>query len=125
MIEDSTDARAEATKQWLEDEVDKVAVRNFVDSLKRSSFKGDFVSEDFTVGDDPWAGVGKEMFMRIALGIGAWQIVGSYESVAERIRELSDAGIESILICFFDPLGGLHHMEDEIIPILKKMGLRK
>ena len=65
------------------------------------------------------------MFMRIALGIGAWQIVGSYESVAERIRELSDAGIESILICFFDPLGGLHHMEDEIIPILKKMGLRK
>ena len=125
VIEDSTDARAEATKQWLEDEVDKVAVRNFVDSLKRSSFKGDFVSEDFTVGDDPWAGVGKEMFMRIALGIGAWQIVGSYESVAERIRELSDAGIESILICFFDPLGGLHHMEDEIIPILKKMGLQK
>ena len=70
------------------------------------------------------AGVGKDMFLRIALGIGAWQIIGSYETVAERIRELHEIGIESVLMCFFDPLGGLHHMEDEILPILKKMGLR-
>jgi len=28
-------------------------------------------------------------------------------------------------MCFFDPLGGLHHMEDEILPILKRMELRK
>ena len=62
---------------------------------------------------------------RIALGIGAWQIIGSYETVAERIRELNEVGIESILMCFFDPLGGLHHMEDEILPILKRIELRK
>lgn len=41
------------------------------------------------------------------------------------LRELHSIGVESILTCFFDPLGGLHAMEDHIIPRLKKMGLRK
>ncbi|MFP3458282.1 hypothetical protein R0J89_18725, partial [Psychrobacter sp. SIMBA_152] len=60
-----------------------------------------------------------------ALGITAPQIVGSYESCAEQLRELKKAGIESTLLCFFDPQEGLHQMQDHIIPIMKKMGLRK
>lgn len=123
VIEDSTDGKAEATKRWLEDEVDHQATRNFIDSMKRMSYSDEFFDKGGDE-DDPWSGVGKDMFLRIALGIGAWQIIGSYETVAERIRELHEIGIESILMCFFDPLGGLHHMEDEILPILKKMGLR-
>ncbi|NIP94863.1 MAG: hypothetical protein GWO24_16030, partial [Akkermansiaceae bacterium] len=91
------------------DEVDHVATRNFIDSMKRMSYVDEFFEKGGDE-DDPWAGVGEDMFLRIALGIGAWQMIGSYETVAEKIRELNEIGIESILMCFFDPLGGLHHM---------------
>lgn len=124
VIEDSTDERARATKRWLEEEVDSEATLNFIESLKSMSYADEFFDGSADI-SDPYGGVGKDMFLRIALGIGAWQIIGSYETVAERIRELHEVGIESILMCFFDPLGGLHHMEDEILPILKGMGLRK
>ena len=123
VIEDSTDEGAQATKRWLEDEVDSEATLNFIESLKRMSYADEFFDGGADT-SDPYGGVGKDMFLRIALGIGAWQIVGSYETVAERIRELHDVGIESILMCFFDPLGGLHHMEDAILPIMKRMNLR-
>ena len=124
VVQDSTDEKALATKRWLEEEVDQAATLNFVNSLKRTAYSTEFFDGEQD-DEDPYGGVGEEMFLRIALGIGAWQIVGSFESVAEQIRELHEIGIESILICFFDPLGGLHHMEDEILPILKRMNLRK
>ena len=38
---------------------------------------------------------------------------------------LHESGLESLLMCFFDPQQGLHQMEDHIMPALKKMGLRK
>ena len=96
---------------------------NFVESIKRTAYSDLFF--EGRDGDDPYGGVGKEMFLRIALGIGARQIIGSYATVAERIRELHELGLESILVCFFDPLGGLHDMEDHILPIMKRMNLRK
>jgi len=123
VIQDSSNEKAQATKRWLEDEVDHEATLNFVNSLKRTAYSTEFFEGDEE--EDPYGGVGEEMFLRVALGIGAWQITGSFETVAESIRELHDIGIESILMCFFDPLGGLHHMEDEILPIMKRMGLRK
>ncbi len=59
VIEDSTDARAEETKQWLEDEVDEVATRNFLDSMKRMSYMDDYLDGQQGGDRDPWAGVGK------------------------------------------------------------------
>ncbi|MCY4630125.1 MAG: LLM class flavin-dependent oxidoreductase, partial [bacterium] len=73
---------------------------------------------------DPYGGIGRDLFMRMGLGIGAHQFVGSYDTVAEMLRELYEAGIESALISFFDPFLGLQQMEEEIFPRLKKMGLR-
>ena len=122
VIQDSTDEKAFATKRWLEDEIDFEATLNFVNSLKRTAYSTEFFAGDDS--EDPYGGVGRDMFLRIGLGIGAWQITGSFATVAERIRELHEVGIESILMCFFDPLGGLHHMEDEIMPLLKRMNLR-
>lgn len=124
VIEDYSDERAQSTKRWLEDEVDAEATLNFIESMKRMSY-GDEFFQGGADRSDPYGGVGKDMFLRIALGIGAWQITGSFETVAERIRELHEVGIESILMCFFDPLGGLHNMEDAILPLLKRMNLRK
>ncbi|MEM7541083.1 MAG: LLM class flavin-dependent oxidoreductase [Pseudomonadota bacterium] len=122
VIQDSTDEKAFATKRWLEEEVDREATLNFIQGLKRTAYATEFFEEEQ---DDGFGGVGEEMFLRIAVGFGAWQMIGSFETVAEQIRELHEIGIESILMCFFDPLGGLHHMEDHIMPIMKKMGLRK
>jgi alkanesulfonate monooxygenase SsuD/methylene tetrahydromethanopterin reductase-like flavin-dependent oxidoreductase (luciferase family) len=68
--------------------------------------------------------MGRDMFLNYAMGLGAWKLYGSYDTVAERIRGLHDTGIESILTSFFDPVRGLHQMEDGVIPRLKKMGLR-
>jgi alkanesulfonate monooxygenase SsuD/methylene tetrahydromethanopterin reductase-like flavin-dependent oxidoreductase (luciferase family) len=67
----------------------------------------------------------KDAIERLALGFTAPQIVGSYETCAEQLRELNDAGLESTLLCFYDPQKGLHQMQDDVIPILRKMGLRK
>ena len=118
-----TDEAAQAKLRWIEDEVDREATIDFVETLAGTSVRRDFNLDSSE--SDLWGGVGKEMFLRIALGITAWQIVGSYRTAAETIRELYDMGIESLLMCFFDPLGGLHQMEDHVLPILQDMGLRK
>ena len=75
--------------------------------------------------EDEWLGVGRELFLRYSMGLGAWHMYGSYDTVAQHIQALHEAGIESILTCFFDPIRGLHQMEDDVIPLLKKMGLRR
>lgn len=123
VVMESSDEKARETLKWLEDNVDREATLNFIDSMKNISVTEEFGlrSEDR---EDPWGGVGREMFLRIALGITAWQLVGGYESIAAQIKELRELGIESILMCFYDPLKGLHEMEDHVIPLLKEMGLR-
>jgi FMNH2-dependent dimethyl sulfone monooxygenase len=74
---------------------------------------------------DPYAGLGQEFYENYALGFTSSQLVGSPETIAERMRALDqDAGVESLLMCFVDPQKGLHAIEDSIMPILKKMGLR-
>lgn len=121
-----TDAKANDIVQWVEAEVDKEAANSFL--FKRSSDpKASFVNRHGAdaAHDDEWAGLGRETYMRFAMGLSAWHVYGGYETAAETIRALHSCGIESILTCFFDPLRGLHQMEDDVIPILKKMGLRK
>lgn len=123
VVLERTDEVAAETMRSLEDQVDRPATINFINSMKRQSVGTEF--KDETEDADEWGGVGREMFMRIAMGITAYQLVGGPRSVAEQIKALNDAGIGSILMCFLDPLKGLHMMEDEVIPILKEMGLRQ
>lgn len=123
ILVEPTDEQAEEKRQWLEDEVDREAVLNFIQSAKNQS-----TSDEYGKGedeDDPWGGMGRENFLRIAFGLTAWQMVGSPQTVAEKLRELQAVGLESMLTCFVDPLKGLHAMEDYILPDLRKMGLRK
>jgi len=117
-----TDQEAKAIYDWIEAEIDHEAVLNFINSLS-STREARLAGK--TTGQEPWGGVGKERYVRIALGIMSPQIVGSYQTVAEQLRALHETGLESLLICFFDPQKGLHQMQDDIIPLLKKMGVRK
>ena len=69
--------------------------------------------------------VGESTYVRLALGLGSMHLVGSYDTVAERMRSLAEAEQQGVVLSFFDPLRGLHDLEDEIIPRLRKMGLRR
>ena len=123
VILDDTDEKANSTLEWLEEEVDKVAMANFLDSMKSNSLRDEYKIEE-EAESDPWHGVDRETFMRLAMGISAWQIVGSYETAAMQIKELHDIGLESLLFCFLDPARGLQQTEEHLMPILKRMGLR-
>ena len=122
-----TDERARAIVEWVENEVDREAINSFIFGGRHTDPKGSFVTRHGAQlsPDDEWGGMGREMYLRYAMGLGAWHLYGSYQTVAEEIRALHEAGIESILTCFFDPIRGLHQMEDDVIPLLRKMGLRR
>ena len=121
-----TDQQAEDLVTWVEDEVDKEAVRDFVFG-RTNDPRASFVTRHGQTldPDDEWGGMGRETFMRWAMGLSAWHVYGSYRSAAEQLQALHATGIESVLTCFFDPLRGLHQMEDDVIPLLRKMGIRR
>jgi FMNH2-dependent dimethyl sulfone monooxygenase len=124
VLPDATDLLAQEKYDWIESEIDREAVLNFLASMQGTSAEQIFGLSN-PENQDPWGGIGKQAFVSVALGITAPHVVGSYETVAEKLRALHNTGLESLLFCFFDPQQGLHQMQDHIIPILKKMGLRQ
>lgn len=125
VLPEATDVLAKARYEEVIDQIDRQAVMNFLGQVDN---QGASTPKDFGFGErdevDPWCGVGRDNYIAFALGITATHVVGGYESVAEQLRALHESGLESLLFCFVDPQKGLHQMEDDIIPILKKMGLR-
>jgi FMNH2-dependent dimethyl sulfone monooxygenase len=109
LMADATDALAREKYDWIASQIDEGAVETFAKALAETS------TAEFY----------KETVNRLALGFTSPQIYGSYDSVAEQLKAHNDAGLESMLVCFYDPQKGIHQMQDEIIPRLKKMGLRK
>ena len=122
VLPEATDALAEARHARLRDEIDLEAALHMLGTMMPVKLMEDRVQGDPE--GDPWGGLDPEFVKRFALGFTAPQLVGSYESVAEQMRDLHEQGLESLLLCFFDPQRGVHQMQDEIFPILKKMGLR-
>jgi FMNH2-dependent dimethyl sulfone monooxygenase len=121
-----TDQRAQEIVDWVEAEVDRPAVDTFL--FGRTRDPRSTIIQQYGAAlapTDEWGGIGREQYMRWAMGLSAWHIYGGYESAAEQMRALHDAGVESLLTCFFDPIRGLHQMEDDVLPLLKKMGLRR
>jgi alkanesulfonate monooxygenase SsuD/methylene tetrahydromethanopterin reductase-like flavin-dependent oxidoreductase (luciferase family) len=124
VLPDATDALANEKYNWIESQIDQVAVVNFLASMRGTSAEQIFALSN-QLAEDPYAGIGKDAYIAVALGITAPRLVGSCETVAQKIEALHANGVESVLMCFFDPQQGLHQMQDHIIPIMKKMGLRK
>ena len=123
VVPEATDQLAQEKYDWIKLEIDHEAVLNFLASMQGTSAEQIFGLSN-PENQDPWGGIGKQAFVAVALGITAPHVVGSYETVAEKLRAFHGTGLESLLFCFFDPQQGLHQMQDHIIPILKKMGLR-
>lgn len=118
-LAEATDELAQEKFEELKAEIDTDAVRTFARSLTGGGSAWLEKSDD-----DEYGGVDKDTFERIAFGFFSPQIVGSYDTIAEKFRQLKETGLESLLISFYDPQKGLHQMQDEVIPRLKAMGLR-
>ena len=123
VLPEATDELAAEKFEELRSEIDREALLGYARELRGMEIYKDQEADPFA--DDPYAGLGKEFYENFSLGFGSPQLVGSPETIAEKMRELcQEGGVESILTCFADPQKGLHAMQDDIFPILKKMGLR-
>ena len=55
---------------------------------------------------------------------GGYPLVGSYQKVADEIGALADAGVEGLCLTWMDFEHGLPNFIEEVLPLLKKAGLR-
>ena len=90
-----------------------------------ASFAASFAPTGTTQGSSIRQLVGEEAFLRTGVGHTETKIIGGYDTVAEKLRQLYDWGMEGMLFAWIDPLRGIHQLEDHVIPRLKKLGLRK
>ena len=60
-----------------------------------------------------------------AFGAGALPLVGTAETVAEGLRDLYEAGIDGVLLCFHDFLTDTRRVGSEIVPLMKEIGIAR
>lgn len=130
VIEDS-DANAEAVAREVADQIDEQAVDTFL----RRGFEGAQSGRppaDATMVARPALPENTTLrealgarYVSAGIGLGGQHVVGSADSVAEGLRELHQRGGQrGVMLSFFDHADGLRRMERDVIPRLRKMGLR-
>lgn len=65
-----------------------------------------------------------QMIERLAAGRGAMTLVGTPEQIVETLLELTNAGLDGVAISWVNYDEGLQQMEDLILPLMVKAGLR-
>jgi alkanesulfonate monooxygenase SsuD/methylene tetrahydromethanopterin reductase-like flavin-dependent oxidoreductase (luciferase family) len=70
------------------------------------------------------AGMPEEVSRRLVLGNGSFPLIGSAETIADRLEMLSEAGLDGLVFCWFDYAAGLRRFAAEVLPLLEKRGLR-
>jgi dimethylsulfone monooxygenase len=118
-VMEDTDEGARETVEWLSSQIDREALKAFMGFVTGTS------NELAWDEDDPYLGVGKAQYLRQGLGSTGFQLFGGYETVAETIRGLHEVGIEDVAVCFWDPQKGIQGFGDHVLPLLKRMNLRK
>jgi FMNH2-dependent dimethyl sulfone monooxygenase len=111
VVVDETDEAAAKTVKWLEDEVDAEAVTSQFRRLSGSASGSTMKLND-------------EHLRKFGLGIGGYQLFGSYETVADKLAGLHAAGIEHVALGFWDPRRSVEKFEKHVIPLLRERGLR-
>ena len=61
----------------------------------------------------------------IMAGAGGIPLLGPGESIAARLQEISDAGVDGILLNWLDYQSGLTEFGETVLPLLEQAGLRK
>ena len=116
---EETDAAAAETVAWLESQADYEAISYYSHAMIGTKSEMEMTGEA-----DQWAGLGRDQYYKVALGMTGFQLFGNYETVAEKMRSLREVGVDNIVVGFFDPHRALRQMEEHVLPILKRMGLR-
>ena len=125
-----TDAQAQEEFEMLASMIDTEAADNFIRRVldqpgeaEGALFPPETLAKDAATVREM---IGEDSYRRMALGLGGMHLVGSYDTVAEKLRLLAtECGQDGIVFSFFDPAKGLHELEDQVIPRLRKIGLRK
>lgn len=101
-----TEAEAQQERRRILDQMDRVAVDNWARGLNLNS--GSF--DNFTT----------EMY---AFGGGALPVVGDREQVAATLKTLYDAGMDGFLLVLQDYYRDTLRFQEEILPLLRRMGV--
>jgi dimethylsulfone monooxygenase len=120
VVMEDTDAKAAETARWLEDEIDFDALATYSGRVGWARDR-----REAAPADDPYLGLGEELYKRLGVGMIGYQLIGSYATVAERLAGLYEAGIEHVALCFFDPHRGVEQVGEHLMPLLRKRGLRR
>jgi FMNH2-dependent dimethyl sulfone monooxygenase len=132
VVMEDTDSKAAETVDWIREEIDRDALEIW---LERSGHvlnsEKRILSDDLIGGDrgeavvDPYLGIGKDLYDDLGLGMGAFKLFGSYETVADRLAWLYEGGIEQVALCFFDPHKGVRQVGEHLLPLLRARGLNR
>jgi dimethylsulfone monooxygenase len=66
-----------------------------------------------------------EVMRRIVAAGSGYPVAGDAAHVAEILIELSEAGLDGVLINWPDPLDGVTSMVRDVFPVLERAGLRR
>lgn len=70
-------------------------------------------------------GMIRQMSFAIKAGYGGFPLVGTADDIANTIKALSDAGVDTILLTWMEYEKGLAAFGKDVLPRLEKMGLRE
>lgn len=133
VVMDETDEQANETVEWMKANPDHEALRMWlvragqVLNSERAVIKeGSFgLGREETLDEDPYLGIGKDWYESLSMGMGAYQLFGSYRTVAKQLVDLHRVGVDQVALCFFDPHKGVQQMRDHVIPLMREMGYNR
>jgi FMNH2-dependent dimethyl sulfone monooxygenase len=61
---------------------------------------------------------------RMISGLGTYPVIGSYDEVAESFKRMSEAGLNGMALGLVNFIGDMPVLRDEILPRMRRLGLR-
>ena len=113
VVQAATDAEAyEIVRRYQDEYLDQESVDGFVAGLLRESGLGP---------DSPAA---KSMREKTKSGTG-YPLHGSAETIARKLEDMSNAGIDGVLLTWVEPLQGIPLVIEHVLPLLERSGVRE
>lgn len=130
VVMEETDEAAREKTEWMRAEIDREAIRTWLQRSGHVLNSQAATLDETKIGaaregsldEDPYLGIGQKEYESLGMGMGAYQLFGSYETVADQLIELYESGVEQFALCFFEPLRGVQQMRDHVLPILRARG---
>jgi dimethylsulfone monooxygenase len=107
-----SEAEARRVADYIVERGDRGAARNYLGEFGANS---ESLSDDFI----------REEEDKAILGMGAPPLVGTPDQVAAQLLELSELGIDGVMLAFLDYYEELPYFAETVMPRLAEMGLRR